>query len=87
MELLIEIPDYSQEAGLRFEWEYAFTIHLEVQHGEVILSANQAGLVSLARHLLTLAQEHVPVGHHIHLDEFTGLEDASCAFIIQKISP
>lgn len=29
--------------------------------------ANRAGLTSLARHLLTLAQDDVPTGHHLHL--------------------
>ncbi len=48
------------------------------------LSANKAGLTSLAIQLLTLAQDNVPAGCHIHYDKFNSLEDGSIELVIQK---
>lgn len=47
------------------EWEPGFEIAVEVADSELLLRANRAGLVSLARHLLALADEDV--GSHLHL--------------------
>ncbi|MGW7680174.1 Imm32 family immunity protein [Kribbella sp. NPDC054772] len=58
---------FEETRWLRFEWDDDFEIAVEVQGSEVVISANPAGLRSLARHLLTLAQDGVPDGHHIHL--------------------
>lgn len=81
----INVPEYDPKHGLRTEWDYGFTIEAQIQGGGVLIKANQAGLVSLARHLLTLAQEQVPVGHHIHLDDSNALEDGSCELILEKM--
>lgn len=51
---------------------------------EVLISANNEGLLSLANHLLTLAQKEVPIGSHIHLDEYNSLEEGSIDLIIEK---
>ncbi|MGF1925343.1 MAG: Imm32 family immunity protein [Bacteroidia bacterium] len=51
----------------------------------IFFSANKAGLISLAKHLLLLSQDQVPIGHQIHLDEFNSLEKRSVGIIIQKI--
>lgn len=67
MDISIQVPEYDEQRGLRFEWEDGFEIKLEVLESEVLLSANRAGLISLARHLLTLAQDSVPSGRHVHL--------------------
>ena len=40
--------------------------------------------MSLARHLLVLAQEEAPSGSHIHLDSFNSLEDGSVELILDK---
>ena len=60
----IEVPDYNTD-GIKTEWEYDFQITCSVAGDEVHLKANRAGLLSLASHLLTLAQEDVPDGTHI----------------------
>ncbi|MFC0624388.1 Imm32 family immunity protein [Kribbella deserti] len=66
MELRIEVPDCGD--ALRFEWDEGFTIAVSVDEGgQVLISANNAGLVSLARHLLTLAQDGAGPGAHLHL--------------------
>ncbi|MFD8323565.1 Imm32 family immunity protein [Kitasatospora purpeofusca] len=67
MEQVIKVPDIQPERGLQFEWEDGFEISLSATSAEVVLRANRAGLVSLARHLLTLAQEGVSSGAHVHL--------------------
>lgn len=50
----------------------------------MIISANNEGLLSLARHLLTLVQNEVPIGTHIHLDEYNLLEEGSIDLIVEK---
>ena len=50
----------------------------------VTLRCNQAGLQTLARHLLTLAQAGIPLGSHLHLDSSNGLEDGSAEIIIER---
>lgn len=84
MERLVNIGSYSQNAGLHLEWSYGFRIEVKVQSGEVIIRANKAGLISLAQHLLTLAEDIVPPGTHVHLDAERELEDASEDLVIER---
>jgi hypothetical protein len=63
----MELPAYNPVTGLSYSWEDGFEIAVGSTPTEVIISANPAGLISLARHLLTLAQEPVPDGSHLHL--------------------
>ena len=39
----------------------------------------------MANHLLTLAQDEIEEGAHIHLDEYNSLEEDSVELIIEKI--
>lgn len=80
----IEIIQYDENKGIQFNWEENFAIEVKNEGGEVIISANSEGLLSLAKHLLTLAQNEVPVGAHIHLDEYNSLEEGSIGLIIEK---
>lgn len=79
--MTIDIPAYD-ECGLRFAWEPAYSIKCTVDNGSVYLEANRDGLVSLARHLLMLAQENVPDREHFHLDQFNSLEDGSAELVV-----
>jgi hypothetical protein len=82
----LEIPEYRPEEGLRMSWEDDFTIQARLEGVQtVVIQANTAGLISLARQLLTLAQNEVPSGYHIHYDESNALEDGSCEVILEKI--
>jgi hypothetical protein len=81
----INVPDYSKAEGLKFEWDINFAISVRSRDGSVHIQANRPGLISLARHLLMLAQDDVPYGHHFHLDEMNSLEDHSCELIIEKV--
>lgn len=80
----IEIIKYDASKGLQLDWEKNFAIEVKTEGNEVIISANNEGLLSLARHLLTLAQTEVPVGTHIHFDEYNSLEEGSVDLVIDK---
>ncbi|MFJ6602211.1 Imm32 family immunity protein [Streptomyces lydicus] len=67
MDLVISVPEYCVGEGLKFAWDDDFEIEMEVGPTEVLIKANRAGLTSLARHLLTLAQQGVHQGSHLHL--------------------
>ncbi|GAA0394129.1 MULTISPECIES: Imm32 family immunity protein [Paenibacillus] len=85
MEIKIQIPKYSKDNGIEFVWEDNFTILAEKSTDSIVIKANKEGLQSLAKHLLTLAQNEVPVDTHLHYDDFNSLEDGSCEIVIQKI--
>ena len=53
----IDVPKYD-EKGFWFKWEDGFVFRSFVdEYGEVCIEANKAGLISLARHLLEMAQD------------------------------
>ena len=68
---------------MEFIWEDGFEIRTRTEGDEVTISANRAGLVSLANNLLALAADEK--GSHFHLDEFNALEEGSCELIIERI--
>ena len=68
MRLVVEVPNYEPTAGVRTVWDDGFEITVKVRERQAVLVANAPGLRSLARHLLALAADGVPVGAHIHLD-------------------
>ena len=68
---------------MNMNWVDGFTIKVRVESGNVGISANKEGLLSLADQLKTLADEGV--GSHCHYDEYNSLEDGSCELIIEKI--
>lgn len=68
---------------MELEWVDGFTIAVKVEHDSVVISANKEGLLSLANHLTTLANEKAPVSH-FHLDQYNSLEDGSAELIIEK---
>jgi hypothetical protein len=80
----LEIPEYSRESGLHYVWEPESLISVTRSKNGVLISANRDGLISLARHLLTLAQSSVPGFVCIHLSEWTGLEPGSIEFVVEK---
>ena len=65
------------------KWEEDVSIGVRAVHGEVLLSANRDGLISLAGILLTLAEENP--GAHVHLDEHNSLEEGSCELILERV--
>ena len=70
---------------MEFKWEDGFTIDTRIEEdGAIVVSANAAGLQSLANHFLALADD-VTKGAHFHLDEFNSLEGHSVELIVEKI--
>lgn len=71
----VELADYSSRAGVSTWWEDGAYLRAEVESSPeptVVISGNPAGLVSLARHLLCLAQGSVPDGSHFNFDTYCG---------------
>ena len=85
MEMIIQIPEYTKQQGFIYNWIDNFEISVKQSKNEVMICANKEGLLSLANHLLNLAQENVPYGTHIHLNEYNSLEENSLDLIIEKI--
>ena len=71
------------ERGMRIWWEDGFEIRATVLDGEVTISANREGMVSLANILLDLAEERP--GAHVHLDEYNSLESGSCELVLERV--
>jgi hypothetical protein len=85
MKCTIDVPEYDSKEGLIIDWElgYRITAKVDIQ-GTIVIKANSPGLISLARHLLLLAQPPVPQGHHLHLDASNSLEEGSIGLIIER---
>jgi hypothetical protein len=85
MQITLEIPDYNREDGIISHWEDDFQIIVHESNNQTLIRANKAGLTSLAIQLLTLAQDILPSGRHLHYDESNSLESGSKELIIEKI--
>lgn len=68
---------------MKVEWVEGFEIKAAAENGEIVISANREGLLSLAKQLTALA-EGAP-GDHIHYDESNSLEEGSAELIIERI--
>ena len=73
----VDIQQYSQEEGLSLSYEDGCKIEVSTKDGGIVVAANCAGLLTLARALLTLAQADVPLGQYLDYDEWSGLEPGS----------
>ena len=80
----LEIPRYAPARGIHLEWDDGFELTVRATETEVVIAGNPAGLRSLARLLLTLAQDGVPTHHHVHLDASNTLEAASVELILER---
>ena len=68
---------------MKIEWENGSRIDVQIDNGTAVISANEAGLLSLAAQLGALAKESP--GSHIHYDEYNSLEEGSAEMIICNI--
>ena len=68
---------------MELNWVDGFEINVRIENGTAIISANKEGLLSLANHLKSLAEE--PLGTHIHLDDYNSLEEGSSELIFETI--
>lgn len=80
----MQIPRY-EGMGMRYVWFDNFEIKVELHDSNTIrILANKEGLKSLAAQLLTLTQDSVPAGYHLHNDDYGGLEEGSCELILER---
>lgn len=85
MKFVIEVYDYDPAEGICTEWDDNHVLKAESKDYFVI-KANAGALQELAVHLLTLAQEKVPPGSHLHYDALNHMTEAgSMPFVIEKI--
>jgi hypothetical protein len=68
--------------SMEIEWIDGFEIKAAAENGEIVISANREGLLSLAKHLTALA-DGMP-GDHIHYDVNNSLEEGSAEMIIER---
>ena len=66
------------------EWVNGFEIKALAEKGEIVISANREGLLSLAKQFTALANGEP--GDHIHYDEYNSLEEGSAEMIIERIT-
>ena len=66
---------------MEMKWTDGHRITVGIHGGTAVVSANKAGLLSLAAQLTALAEEKP--GSHFHLDAYNGLEDASAELIVE----
>jgi len=59
------------------------TLQADSLSREIVLSANQAGLILLARECMRLALSDMP-GKHSHFDESSNLTSTNASLIIQR---
>jgi hypothetical protein len=77
MEIKLVVPTYDRYKGVEIEWVDGHEILVAIENHEVIIHANPEGLRTLAIQLLTLAQDGMPSGNHIHLSDVSGLDEGS----------
>lgn len=70
---------------MELHWIENFAITVKIQpDNAVLLSANKEGLLSLANHMIAMAEAENPCDH-IHLDQYNSLEDGSAELIIERV--
>ena len=69
---------------MNIEWIDGFSISVRCDGGAAVISANRAGLLSLAGQLMELAKGEP--GDHIHYDASNSLEEGSAELIIERIN-
>lgn len=84
MEKVIVFNEYNKEKVIELIWENGFEVKCSIEDDAIVIQANEAGLISLANHLVTLAQDNITSGAHMHFDEINSLEDGSTELIIVK---
>ncbi len=85
MKKIVQYKEYIEENGIELTWENAYNIMCMIEGNSLKILANKQGLLSLANHLITLAQDTIPSGNHLHFDEYNSLDDDSKELIICKM--
>ena len=85
MKMILEIPDYDGN-GIDVIWERGAKLVLDIDENGFSVSANAAGLISLAKEMLYLANNDFPDGAHVHYDNFFTGQSLQYELIIEKMS-
>ena len=81
MNITLELPDYDGRAT-DVIWDEEAAVSMDVGNGEVVLSANRAGLTALAKQMLYLRD--LPAGSHVHYDDAFLTAHAGMELIVEK---
>jgi hypothetical protein len=71
--------------GITLELDEGAIIRAKNFDNYFLIEANSAGLLSLAKHMTSVAQVKVKDGFHVHYEDSIFLEQGSSEFIIEKI--
>ena len=82
----ISFEKYNNQISVLGDWELDSKVVVKIGKEEslCIVSWNKEWLLSLAQHLVSLAQDWVPKGSHFHFDELC-LQNWSKELIIERI--
>ena len=84
MKIILDIPDYDGDS-IDVVWEDGSNYFIMVNDNNVVLSANNNALVSIAKQMLYFAYNNLPQGSHIHYDSFfTKMNIEKYELIIEK---
>lgn len=72
-----------KEDAASIPWEDGAAISVKSENGQTVIAANPAGLRSLAKQMLELAEKES--GNHIHYDEGNSLEEGSEELVIEVV--
>lgn len=81
-------PLYTKEKGVLWNWNENSKVSVKIDFDEksCLISWNKEWLLSLAQHLVSLAQDWAPTWTHFHFDDFSSLEKGSDEIIFEKIN-
>lgn len=83
MELKINIPDYDGDA-MDVVWQDNSYYSTEVFDDEILIKANSAGLISIAKQMLYMAYNDLLKGRHVYYDQFFTKMNNKYSLIIEK---
>lgn len=69
MIIKLNIPDYDG-SGIDVIWEDNASYNINVYEQSIVIIANKEALISFAEQMLYMAHNDLPMGSHVHYDEF-----------------
>ena len=84
MKIAVDLPNYDGN-GLDVIWEEGSKYTISIGKGNVVITANKSGLISIAKQMLYMAYNDLPIGSHVHYDSFfTKISPDNIELIIEK---
>ena len=85
MNVNVDIIPYSNERGVCVEYVPGADIQFVNEFGGLTIRSNAEGLQFLAKVCLTLAQEDMPEGSHVHFDSFDFVRGDNRDLTIERV--